>query len=327
MSQLRNVQLRQLRYFAATYEEKNVTRAAARLNIVQPALSMQLRKLEGAVGRKLFDRAPHGVVPTAEAHVFYRLCRPLLDDVAEIHRVFRQVSSASDAQVRVGVLPALDEESLLAEAISASVIKWSQIYPAAELKISEAYSSTLRRWTLDKVVDFAVVVDAARKDRRFKTHHLAGDSLAVITSADDALLPPGAVPLAALARLPLVLPSGQHGLRVLLNKHFEAAGLNIAPRLELDSMASAVRLVKSGEWATILPVSAVHRSIERRTLRVHEIVRPRITRDLYIVHLATHHLSETAERFVEILRSHLLLRLRDLHPGPPDHAVAASARS
>jgi LysR family transcriptional regulator, nitrogen assimilation regulatory protein len=52
---------RQMRYFLCLAQEGNVTRAARQLNIVQPALSMQIAKLEKSFGKKLFYRSTHGV--------------------------------------------------------------------------------------------------------------------------------------------------------------------------------------------------------------------------------------------------------------------------
>ncbi len=57
--------LKQLNYFLCLAREGNMTRAARQLNIVQPALSMQIAKLEKTFGKKLFDRAAHGVSLTA----------------------------------------------------------------------------------------------------------------------------------------------------------------------------------------------------------------------------------------------------------------------
>jgi LysR family transcriptional regulator, nitrogen assimilation regulatory protein len=53
---------RQIQYFLCLAQERNVTRAARRLNIVQPALSMQLAKLEASLGKQLFFRTPQGVL-------------------------------------------------------------------------------------------------------------------------------------------------------------------------------------------------------------------------------------------------------------------------
>ncbi len=56
--------LKQMQYFLSLAQEGNVTRAARQLNIVQPALSMQISRLEKSLGKQLFYRTPHGMALT-----------------------------------------------------------------------------------------------------------------------------------------------------------------------------------------------------------------------------------------------------------------------
>src|SRR5690349_25033466 len=73
--------LKQIQYFIALFEDGSVTRAAKRLNIVQPALSMQISKLEAELGQALFERGPHGMTPTDAARQMYRLYTPIMRDI------------------------------------------------------------------------------------------------------------------------------------------------------------------------------------------------------------------------------------------------------
>ncbi|GGT26690.1 LysR family transcriptional regulator [Nonomuraea spiralis] len=74
-----DVHLRELRYFVAVAEELNVTRAAERLFVSQPALSKQLRVLERQLGFALLERVPSGVTLTRQGEALLPVARELLE--------------------------------------------------------------------------------------------------------------------------------------------------------------------------------------------------------------------------------------------------------
>ncbi|WP_439940928.1 LysR family transcriptional regulator [Streptomyces sp. BBFR115] len=82
-----DLELRQLRYFAAVAEAGTVTEAARRLRIAQPSLSQQIKKLEQRVGAPLFRRVPHGMEPTESGRLL----------LAGVHQALAVLGSALDA--------------------------------------------------------------------------------------------------------------------------------------------------------------------------------------------------------------------------------------
>jgi DNA-binding transcriptional LysR family regulator len=77
------MELRHLRYFVAVAEELNVTHAAARLHVAQPALSSQIKDLEREIEAQLFERRRTGVQLTRAGKAFYKRARSILAQSAE----------------------------------------------------------------------------------------------------------------------------------------------------------------------------------------------------------------------------------------------------
>lgn len=74
----RNLDLNLLRVFDVVMDERNLTRAAQRLSMTQPAVSNALRRLREAVGHELFSRSARGVAPTADAEALWPAVRDAL---------------------------------------------------------------------------------------------------------------------------------------------------------------------------------------------------------------------------------------------------------
>lgn len=299
-----DIDMRQLVYFTYLYEEQSVVRAAARANIVQPALSMQLQKLEDALRIKLFQRNPRGLKPSSAADQLYAFCHAAVMGLEAAPRQLRAAQVPDSAALRVGLLPALDEDSLLAKAVGATIEAWRENYPKHQISVSEAYSEVLSRWTQEKALDVAIVLGPPPRKRELEFEALIRDPLAVITNRNADLLPPGAVDLRTVAELPLVLPSRHHGIRRLIEARFKSAGVALEPKLEFDSMAVAISLVRSGSWATILPVSAVAHGITHGLLSVHPVSdKPPLMRELWAVRRSGTKMTEPTRDFIRLFKS------------------------
>ena len=98
------MELRQIRYFIALYETGSVTKAAHRLNVVQPAVSMQISKLEEELGQVLFERLPKGMAPTAAGEQAYHLLAPIFQEFRSARERIENFGGRVAGQLAVGVI-------------------------------------------------------------------------------------------------------------------------------------------------------------------------------------------------------------------------------
>ena len=129
--------LKQIQYFIALFEDGSVTRAAKRLNIVQPALSMQIAKLEEELHQQLFDRGGHGMAPTAAGRLMYRLFLPIIRDLAHARQQMVQRDEIVTGHVSIGLIASVTE-SVLADSLS----RFHARYPHVEVTIADGYTAT-----------------------------------------------------------------------------------------------------------------------------------------------------------------------------------------
>lgn len=287
--------IRQLSYFVSLIEEGSTTRAARRMNVVQPALSMQIAKLEDELSQKLFERTAHGMVPTAAGQAAYRLFAPILQDVSDAKAQLINRSGEVSGRISVGLIASVSM-SVLARTLAV----FSAQYPEVEISASDGYSSALIDNVRAGSLDLAIVNKERRKSD-LPMFDVLDEELIAVTSAAAVHGLSSPLMFRDLAVLPLVLPSKRHGLRQIVNKVAEDESVDLAVRHEIDSIDAIEDLVRQSDFVTVLPAIAVHKGLADGSLRAHRIVAPRVTRQIACVHNPRRPLSAAARLFVEVL--------------------------
>ncbi|HYH22894.1 MAG TPA: LysR family transcriptional regulator [Azospirillum sp.] len=294
------MELRQIRYFLALFEEGNVTRAARKLNIVQPALSMQIRRLEEEFGSAFFERTPQGVVPTSAGKRAYQLFLPVMKEIENARQQILDLNGAVSGRIGVGLIP-----SVAASVLSAAVAEFSAAYPDVEIHIDEAYSGTLLEWVLAGQIDCAVINQLSARTPGIVSDDLVDEELVLVSSRGAGHALPPTVRFADLPGMSLVLPSKRHGLRMIIDRLASEQGIEIQPRIEIDALIPTLELVGCSGRATILPAIALAAGSTALDLRISRIVGPRPSRKLVRIHHVQRPLTLAAERFLDVLRDHI----------------------
>jgi LysR family nitrogen assimilation transcriptional regulator len=291
--------LKQIQYFIALFEDGSVTRAAKRLNIVQPALSMQIGRLEDELNQKLFDRGAHGMTPTAAGRQMYRLFLPITRDLAHARQQMQQHDEVVTGHISIGLIASVTE-SVLADSLS----RFHASYPHVEVTVADGYSATLIDWVSGGQLD-AALINKPRAHLSLDSHPLLDEEMVLATSTLRGPDLPHSIELAQLPELELVLPTKRHGLRGVLDMAAQNEDLLLTPRFEIDVLSTIVKLVESTRFATILPRIVVERSVRLGTLRVYPILAPRIVRHIICVSHPRRPLSAGANALIAIITDEL----------------------
>jgi len=150
------MELRQLRYFLAVAEELHFTRAAEKLYVAQPALSLQIRQLEDELGVKLFERLKHRVQLTPAGRVFAQKARFALEQTQKAAKEASLVGRGEAGSLCIGFV-----SSAVVSVLPGILRNYSSKIPAVAIELLELDPSEqlegLRNGTLDLGVMHALV--------------------------------------------------------------------------------------------------------------------------------------------------------------------------
>lgn len=301
------MEFRQIQYFICLFEEGTVTRAARRLNIVQPALSMQIAKLEEDLGQQLFERTKQGMVPTSAARQMYRLFLPIMRDFSHARSQIMTTDGEISGQVNIGLITSINE-GVLAETLST----FSAKYPNVAVRVADGFSATMTDWVAGGQIDVAII-NKPRRNIALNVEHLVDEDLLLITSARHPVALPARLTLAQISSLglALVLPNRHHGLRAIIDSFAQHEDIDLAPAFEIDSLATTVKLVEQTQFATIQPRIAVHQRLSDGSLQAHAIVSPRLIRQVVAVTHPRRPLNAATTAFVGMLTERMRLRTQE----------------
>jgi DNA-binding transcriptional LysR family regulator len=168
------VELRHLRYFVAVAEEGHVTRAAERLGIQQPPLSLQIRALERELGAQLFHRKPRGMELTEAGQALFGETTAILERLERAIDGTRRVARGEQGSLCIGVAPTAPFHPFVPRAIRA----FREKYPGISLAIEEGLSNEVAERLGEDRMDVAFV----------RVSRLAADNLVVAPLLDEKLI-------------------------------------------------------------------------------------------------------------------------------------------
>jgi DNA-binding transcriptional LysR family regulator len=175
----------QLRYFVMVAEQGQITRAAEKLYIAQPALSQAISQLESDLGLKLLERHPRGVRLTPSGEAFLEKARAVVDTERDVQLTAQSLARAAHGVIEVGFIG--PPPQMTAPALFTT---FAEAHPEAEVSFRELPfpRGTTRTWLEGVDVAFCQPPDL---DEHIDVHHVRVEPRALVVAADHPLAAAG----------------------------------------------------------------------------------------------------------------------------------------
>jgi LysR family transcriptional regulator, hydrogen peroxide-inducible genes activator len=250
--------LRQLRYFDALARHGHFGRAAESCAITQPALSMQIKELEEALGGVLLERSARQVVLTKFGEELAQRVREILRSVDELGDFARASRDQLVGRLRIGMIPTI-APYLLPKVIG----NLTQMHPELDIHVRETVTPKLIKELAEGRLDTAIVALPVSEPSLTEVALFTENFLLVRPGEDEGTPVPSSE---ALREMKLLLLEEGHCFR---EQALSFCNMQSAPPrevLEASSLSTLVQMVGAGIGVTLIPEMAV--GVETRSASV-----------------------------------------------------------
>ncbi len=235
------MELRLLRSFIAAAEDGNISRAASRLGLTQPALSRQIKSMEDDLGITLLERAAHSFSLTAAGELLLREGRSLLERADHLEQRVRATAKAQT--LRVGYSPSLTA-GILVPAIEA----FAQLHPRARVELSDLTSMEMLEGLQKGSLDVVVTVQSGKEVSDVSWQPVQQQTWRVAVPRQHPLHAKETLVPADLndQRLVVYHPRDYPDYWALVSGWFKSQGMNARIASECDGVNSLISAVEAG---------------------------------------------------------------------------------
>lgn len=290
-----NVTLKQFRYFDALARTGHFGRAAELSAISQPALSMQIKDLEDALGAQLFERTARQVRLTPLGEELRLRVQEILRAVDEIGDLARAAGDTLVGRMRLGVIPTV-APYLLPRVMQ----EIGRDHPGLDLYIRETVTPKLISELRDGRLDAAVLALPVSEPGLSERDLFREDFVLIRPGADrDAPLPSKE----GLRAMRLLLLEEGHCFRDQALSFCEMGSNRPREMLDGSSLSTLVQMVNAGIGVTLLPEMALGVETRSADVSVHRFPAPRPSRTIGIIWRSSTPLAGQLDQLAEIVRN------------------------
>lgn len=289
-----HITLRQLHIFEAVAHHASHSRAAEQLHLTQPAVSMQIKQLEEAIGLPLFEQLGKKIYLTEAGNEFLHYARNILDQLTEAENVLTEMKGMGRGKLSISVASTASyfATQLLAE--------FCKRYPKVSVSLNVTNRETLLKQLAQNEMDM-VIMGKPPEGLDLQATSFMENPLVIIAAINHPLANTKHIPLSRLQEETFLVREQGSGTRIAMERFFIQQHIKLTTGTEMSTNEAIKQAVQAEMGLGILSLHTVSLELEAKRLVVLDVQSFPILRDWYVVHRIGKRLTATAQMFKEFL--------------------------
>jgi len=293
-SEFMHITLRQLRVFEAVADHLNFTRAAEQLHLSQPAVSMQIRQLEEAVGLELFEKLGKRIQLTEAGQELFHYSQNINRQLLEAEEVLESLKGVNRGRLKLAVASTVN---YFAPRLLAA---FHRAYPGISLHLDVTNREKLVRLLEANEADM-VMMGQPPESLELEAEPFMDNPLVVIAPAEHSLAGRAGISLERVAEEVFLMREPGSGTRQAMERFFADHALEIRVGMEMTRNEAIKQAVRAGLGLGVVSTHTIELELETRRLVVLDVEGFPIQRRWNLVHRRGKRLSPAARVFREFV--------------------------
>lgn len=295
MKEEKNLTVRHMKIFVTVCEENSITKAAKRLHLAQPAVSVAIKEIEQHYDVKLFDRISRRLYLTD-------IGRNFLEYATHIISLFEDMENSIGQWERSGKLRIGASITIGTRFMPQYVSTFYKVHPQSKIEVFIGSSDIIEEKILQSELDFALIEGLIHSDNIISETYRK-DRLSVICSPDDDFCSKKTITIEQLLQCPLLLRERGSGTRELFDHALSSLEYTYSPSWESTSTEALINAVREGLGVAVLPYMLVQDELENSTIMELQVENLYLDRGFHIVYHKNKLLTSPAKEFIEMCRN------------------------
>jgi DNA-binding transcriptional LysR family regulator len=289
-----NITLRQLKVFAAVAKHLSFTRAAEELHLTQPAVSMQVKQLEGQLESSLFEQLGKKIYLTEAGEEVYHYSRTISQQLDDMETALSNLKGLEHGKLRISVATTANyfAPHLLAT--------FTQRFPNVNVILDVTNRQTLLRQLAENEVDM-VIMGTPPVEMDLEAGAFMENPLVLIGPPGHHLVGKQQIPLKALEDEVFLLREPGSGTRSAMERFFAQHEISITASMEVSSDEAIKQSVQAGLGLGVMSQDALQMELTLERLKILDAEFFPIQRSWFVVHRKGKRLSAIAQAFKDFL--------------------------